>query len=139
MKKSQLSLSAIATSLIALLLSLSGVSVVNAQEMDHSRPSVPSSHLTVRGLDGKTITISPDELGALPHKTVAVFNAHTKANEKYSGVALADLLAKIDVPLGEKVKGRLFMIAIIAEGTDSYRVLYSLAEVDPAIDRKSVV
>jgi hypothetical protein len=138
-KKSQPSLPAIATSLVALLLSLSGVSVVDAQEMDHSRPSVPSSHLTVRGLDGKTLTISPDELGALPHKTVAVFNAHTKANEKYSGVVLADLLAKIDVPLGEKVKGRLFMIAIIAEGTDSYRVLYSLAEVDPAIHTGDVI
>jgi hypothetical protein len=107
--------------------------------MDHSSPSVPSNHLTVRGLDGKTLTLSPDELVALPHKTVAVFNAHTKANEKYSGVALADLLAKVDVPLGEKVKGRLFMTAVIAEGTDNYRVLYSLAEVDPAIHTGDVI
>ena len=35
--------------------------------------------------------------------------------------------------LGEKVRGKLFMIAVVAEGTDKYSVLYSLAEIDPSI------
>jgi hypothetical protein len=119
-------------------LSIDGLPLYS-QEMDHSRPTVPSSQLTIRGLDGKSITLTPDDLAAMPHKTVSVYNEHTKANEKYSGVSLVKLLAKVNVPLGEKVRGKLFMTAVIAEGTDKYRVLYALAEVDPSIHTGDVL
>jgi hypothetical protein len=107
--------------------------------MEHSAPSTPSTHLTIKTYEGKTLTLSPDELAALPHKSVSVFNAHSKANETYSGVPLADLLSKVGVPLGENVRGKLFMIGVVAEGMDNYRVLYSLAEVDPAIHTGDVI
>jgi hypothetical protein len=107
--------------------------------MEHSTPSVPSTRLTIRTYDGKTLILSPEELAALPHKSVAVFNAHSKANETYSGVVLADLLSKAGVPRGESIRGKLFMIGIIATGSDSYSVLYSLAEVDPAIHTGDVI
>jgi hypothetical protein len=109
------------------------------QEMEHHRPSTPSTRLTLRGLDGKTVNISPEELAALPHKTVSVFNSHTKSNEKYSGVVLSDLLVRVGAPQGENVKGKLFMIGVIAEGTDGYSVLYALAEVDPTIHLGDVI
>ena len=112
-----------------------GQAVAFAQQTEHSAPSVPSTQLTIRTYDGKTLTLSPTDLAALPHKSVAVFNVHSKANETYSGVPLADLLSKVGVPLGESVRGKLFLIGIVAQGTDSYGVLYSLAEVDPAIHR----
>jgi hypothetical protein len=124
----------------ALALMLSGLRpAVFAQQMEHSAPSVPSTQLTIRTYDGKTLTLSPSDLAALPHKSVAVFNAHSKANETYSGVPLADLLSKVGVPLGESVRGKLFLIGIVAQGTDSYGVLYSLAEVDPAIHTGDVI
>ena len=107
--------------------------------MEHSAPSAPSTHLTIKTYEGKTLTLSPDELAALPHKSVSVFNAHSKANETYSGVTLADLLSKVGVPLGENVRGKLFMVGVVAEGMDNYRVLYSLAEVDPAIHTGDVI
>jgi hypothetical protein len=83
--------------------------------------------------------LSPEEFSALPHKTVSVFNSQSKANEKYSGVPLTDLLAKVGVPLGEKVKGKLFLTGVVAEGTDNYDVLYALAEVDPTIHAGDVI
>jgi len=129
-----------AFALPALTLILCGLQpAVFAQQMEHSAPSVPSTQLTIRTYDGKTLTLSPTDLAALPHKSVAVFNAHTKANETYSGVPLADLLSKAGVPLGESVRGKLFLIGIVAQGTDSYGVLYSLAEVDPAIHTGDVI
>jgi hypothetical protein len=70
---------------------------------------------------------------------VAVFNAHTKAQEQYAGVPLADLLAKVGVPAGEDVRGKLFLVGIVALGADGYGVLYSLAEVDPAIHTGEVI
>jgi hypothetical protein len=110
-----------------------------AQQMEHSAPASPSTQLTIKTYEGKTLTLSPSELAALPHKTVAVFNAHTKAQEQYAGVPLADLLAKVGVPSGEDVRGKLFLLGIVASGTDGYGVLYSLAEVDPAIHTGEVI
>jgi hypothetical protein len=107
--------------------------------MEHAAPSTPSTQLTIKTYDGKTLNFTPDEFAALPHKSVAVFNAHTKTNETYSGVMLADLLGKASVPLGESVRGKLFMIGVVAEGMDNYSVLYSLAEVDPSIHTGDVI
>lgn len=110
-----------------------------AQEMHHGSPSIPSSSLTLRTSTGKTVTMGADDLAALPHKSVTVFNAHSKVNETYSGVVLSDLLTKLQVPQGEQVKGALFLTGVIAEGTDGYKVLYSLAEVDPTIHKGDVI
>ena len=116
----------------------SGAAVVAAQQMEHSAPS-PSTHLTIKTYEGKTLTLSPEELAALPHKSVSVFNAHSKANETYSGVPLADLLSKVGVPLGESVRGKVFLTGVVASGVDGYGVLYSLAEVDPSIHTGDVI
>jgi hypothetical protein len=113
--------------------------MARAQEMGHHQAGTPSTQLTIHGIDGKSTTLTPEELAAIPHKTVSVFNSHTKSNESYSGVALADLLAKVGVPQGENVKGKVFMTAVVAEGTDKYSVLFALAEVDPSIHTGDVI
>jgi hypothetical protein len=105
----------------------------SAQQMAHHEPSALSTELALRGLDGKTIILSPTDLAAMPHKTVTVMNHHTNANESYSGVALSDLLAKVGAPQGSDVKGKLFMIGVVATGTDKYSVLFAIAETDPTI------
>jgi hypothetical protein len=130
--------SAFAIPALALTL-LAGQPALVAQQMEHSATPTPSTHLTISTYEGKTLNFGPDELAALPHKQVAVFNAHSKANETYSGVLLADLLSKAGVPLGESVRGKLFMIGIVAQGMDNYSVLYSLAEVDPSIHTGDVI
>jgi hypothetical protein len=108
-----------AVPVLALMLCV-GMRAAVAQQMEHSAPTTPSTRLTIKTYDGKTLTLTPEELAALPHKSVSVFNAHSKTNETYSGVPLADLLSKAGVPLGESVRGKLFMIGIIAAGMDGY-------------------
>ena len=100
-------------------------------DMQHTA-AAPSTALKVTGLDGKETTYSVADLKAMPHKTVAVYNEHAKTNESYSGVALTDLLAKAGAPTGEKLRGKGFLIYVVAEGTDHYKVVYSLDETDPA-------
>ena len=105
----------------------------------HAKPAVPSTQLVIHGLDEKSATFTPEEFAALPHKSVSVFNAHSKANESYSGVPLTDLLAKVGVPTGENVRGKLFLSGVVALGTDGYSVLFALAEVDPSIHTGDVI
>ncbi len=120
--------------------SLCGIDVrVVAQQMEHGAPSTPSAQLTIKTYEGKISILSPADLAALPHKQVTVLNGHTKANETYAGVPLGDLLSKAGVPSGEAVRGKLFLIGIVAQGTDGYGVLYSLGEVDPTIHTGEVI
>jgi len=102
-----------------------------APEVHVHAKSAPSTVLTVTGLDGKTAAYSAADLKALTHKSITVYNEHAKANEIYSGVPLTDLLAKANVPAGPALRGKLFLLYVLAEGTDHYRVLYSLDETDP--------
>jgi hypothetical protein len=120
------------------LLPCAAIPNLAAQEMHHHAPAIPSANLTI-AYQGKTLTFSPADLATLPHTTVTVFNAHTKTTETYSGVPLAALLEKLGVPQGEKVRGLLFLTGVIAEGTDGYKVFFSLAETDPSIHTGQVL
>lgn len=88
--------------------------------------------LDLSGPDGHHISLTADDLHSLPHTTVHVHNPHTSADETYEGVELSLLLARLDAPLGTKLHGKALAMYIVAEGTDHYRAVYSLAEVDPA-------
>lgn len=121
-----------------LLLAGSAAPRITAQKMRHRAPAPRSTTLTLV-YKGESLAFSPAQFAALPHVTVTVYNAHTRARETYSGVPLATLLARLDVPQGEKVRGRLFMTGVVAEGTDGYQVLYALAEVDPTIHTGQVL
>jgi hypothetical protein len=105
----------------------------------HAMAAQPSDHLDLHGLDGSTFHITPAELKVMPHKTISVFNAHIKKQESYSGVPLADLLLKVHAPVGDALKGKLFATGVLAEGTDGYKVLYSIAEVDPVMHTGDVI
>ncbi|WP_263409694.1 molybdopterin-binding protein [Terriglobus tenax] len=120
-------------SCLALVLTLASLPVLaqSAQPMAHA-PASASTSLTITGPGGKVLKLSPEDLKAMPHKTAEVFNEHAKAKESYSGVPLSDLLKQVDAPTGEKLRGKLYLLGVIAEGADHYRVLYSLAETDPA-------
>jgi hypothetical protein len=89
--------------------------------------------------DGRHITLSADALQSLPQQTVRVHNPHTKTDETYQGVELSLLLARLDAPLGPKLRGKALSMYVVAEGTDKYRALYSLAEVDPSFHTGTVI
>ena len=80
---------------------------------------------------------TPEQLAALPHTTVSVYNEHVKANQTYSGVPLMDLLAKTGVP--EKPAGKDLRLYIVAEGSDGYKVVYSIGEVAPDVHNATVI
>ncbi len=88
--------------------------------------------LLTAGTNHAPVSISLMEFRALPHVTITVHNAHINADETYSGVPLAALLAKLDAPLGEHLRGKALASYIVASGSDGYSVVLSIAEVDPS-------
>jgi len=55
------------------------------------------------------------------------------AMQHYEGVRPSDLSAKAGVPLGDKLRGRAMAIYVLAQASDWYAVLYSVAELEPAM------
>jgi hypothetical protein len=86
--------------------------------------------LELNGPGGQHVTISAADIQSLPRKTVQVHNAHSGATETYQGVELSLLLTRLDAPLEQKLRGKALAMYVVAEGSDKYRALYSLAEVD---------
>ena len=76
-------------------------------------------------------SVSLDALKALPHKTVTIHNPHENADETYSGVALLDLLKQVGAPTGKDVHGKALAGYVVATGSDGYKAVLALAEVEP--------
>ena len=108
----------------------------SGMEMGHGKPVIPTGPLKISFGD-KSAEWTSATLAALPHKTLTLFNEHTKKNETYSGVALIDLLTKLGVP--DKPHGKEFRLYLEAEGADGYVVVYSVAEVTPDVHDGTVI
>lgn len=83
--------------------------------------------------------LKPAELKAMPRTTITVHNEHSKADETYMGVRVADLLAKMGVPLGKELRGIALSSYLVAVGSDGYEALIALTEVDPSFHTGEVI
>jgi hypothetical protein len=75
----------------------------------------------------------------MPQQSVSLVNPHTKTSEKYEGVLLADLLAKLNTPSGDKLRGDELRDYVEVTGRDGYKVIFALAEVAPAFQDNKVL
>ncbi len=85
------------------------------------------------------VSYSRADLQSMPRTTIKIHNAHTNADETYSGVRLADLLAPLGVPLGKDLRGPALSLSILATGADHYQAVLALAELDPAFQPGEVI
>jgi len=91
--------------------------------------AIPSTSLTLTVKD-KSTTFTVANLKAMPQKTVKVHNAHSNADESYTGVLLSDLLAKAGFVADKTTQQTMLHSIVRAEGTDKYWVVYSATEVE---------
>lgn len=102
--------------------------LASPQESAHPKDAL----LLTAGGNHAPVSISLADFRAMTHVTITVHNAHADADETYSGVPLAALLAKLDAPLGEHLRGKALASYIVASGSDGYSVVLSIAEADPS-------
>jgi hypothetical protein len=89
--------------------------------------------------DHKSVVLSAGELKAISHISVTIHNSHTNTDEIYSGVRLSDLLAKIGTPLGTELRGKALASYVVATGSDGYKAVLALGEVDPTLHAGEVL
>jgi hypothetical protein len=95
--------------------------------------------ITIAGLDGNKLTITLDQLRQMPQQSATINNPHTKSIEKYEGVLLTDLLAKIAAPSGDRLHGDEMRDYVEVTGRDGYSAVFALAELDPAFQDNKVL
>jgi len=113
--------------------------LARAQAPAGGKPATGADHLSIGGDVPKPFTLSLDELRALPHVTIQVMNEHERKQETYEGVPIVDLLKRAGAPQGEQIRGALMTTYVIAEGSDGYRALFSLAELDRGFEDSGVI
>jgi hypothetical protein len=92
--------------------------------------------LVVQGIGGTSATLSVSDLSKLPQQTVKVTDHGTPAT--FEGVLLTDVLAKVDLPLGEKFHSTGASYYMVVEAMDGYRATFAWAELDSGFMDKSV-
>lgn len=102
----------------------------------HSHPMIPAGPLKII-VGAQSATFTPQQLAALPHTTITVYNGHAKVNQTYSGVPLINLLTPLGVT--DKPRGKALRQYIEAIGSDSYMVVYSSGEIAPDIHDGTVI
>jgi DMSO/TMAO reductase YedYZ molybdopterin-dependent catalytic subunit len=102
-----------------------------------SPPAV--AELRITGAVSTPLVLTVADLKKMPRKTLTVMNPHDKKKETYEGVLLEELFAKAGVPQGEQLRGASMATYVLAEATDGYRVVFSLAELDSGILESEVI
>jgi hypothetical protein len=104
--------------------------------MEQNKTPLPAGAMRI-AFAGKSADWTPAKLAALPHQTVTVYNEHAKANETYSGVPLIELLTRLGVP--SKPHGKDLNFYLVAVGSDGYKAIYSVGEVNPDVHDATVI
>jgi hypothetical protein len=78
----------------------------------------------------KPLTLKLADLAAMPRATITVKQPDGRG-VTHEGVLVAELLKRAGAPLGKALRGDAMATYVIASATDGYRVIFSLAELDP--------
>jgi DMSO/TMAO reductase YedYZ molybdopterin-dependent catalytic subunit len=96
-----------------------------------------AASVAVSGAVKTPLTLSARDLLNLP-RSEATVNEHGKP-VNYEGVLVSEILKKAGAPVGEELRGKALATYVLATGSDGYQVVYSLAELDPALTQAKVL
>jgi len=110
------------------LLILSAATLAQTRPATAPAPSAPAG-LLVTGAVSQDLKLTLDDLKKLPRKSVST-KGHDDQMHQYDGVPIGAVLAKAGVPQGSALRGKSMALTVVAEGSDGYRAVFSLAELD---------
>lgn len=104
----------------------------------HSTTNPAPTSLLVEMEGGKSLRLSLADIAKLPHEKVRATERDGTTAE-YSGVPLGKILAAVDAPLGDSLRGPNLALYIVAQGADHYEATYSIVEADPAFGDRHIL
>jgi DMSO/TMAO reductase YedYZ molybdopterin-dependent catalytic subunit len=129
---------AIRVSLLSIL-NISLVLIAARVPVAFAQTAPATAELRIGGAVSTPLVLTLADLKNMPRKKLSVVNPHDKKTEAYEGVLLEDLLRKAGVPQGENLRGPSMATYVLAEASDGYRVVFSLAELDSGIIESDVI
>jgi DMSO/TMAO reductase YedYZ molybdopterin-dependent catalytic subunit len=97
-----------------------------------------SATLAVAGDVRTPLTLALDDLKAMPRTHVEVKDEKGTL-VKYDGVLVEEILKRAGAPLGAELRGPALSTYVLASATDGYQVVFSLAELDPALTASEII
>ena len=94
--------------------------------------------LKVTGDVRTPLTLSPDELKAMPRAKVEVKDEDGRL-VSYEGVLVGEILKRAGAALGGELRGNAVATYVVASASDGYQVVFSLAELDPAFTGSQII
>jgi hypothetical protein len=108
---------------VAMVLVFTGV----ARAQTPATPDV--AVLVVNGEVKQELRLNSADFKALP-RTKVTAKGHDGVSHEYEGATLQSLLAKAGVPQGHEIRGKDMTLVVVADASDKYRAVFSLAELD---------
>jgi len=99
---------------------------------------VQEATLVVKPISGPALTLRARDFARLPQVKVSAKDHEGKSHE-YAGVNLHDVLTQAGVPTGHDLRGKEMADFAVVEASDGYRVVFSLAELDPDVGNTQVI
>lgn len=93
--------------------------------------------LQVVNAEGHSTAFTAAQISSLPHVTVNVSDHDTPA--QFEGVPLSSLLSAAGIQLGDALRGPRLTEALVVGAADGYKVVFALAEVDPAFAVREII
>ena len=120
---------------IAVVLALALVARTFAQA---PAPAAGATGVLTVGGDVKTpLSLTPDDLKAMPRTTVTVSEEGREV--KYDGVLVGEVLKRAGAPVGRDMTGGAVASYVLAKAKDGYQVVFSLPELDPAFTPNEII
>jgi DMSO/TMAO reductase YedYZ molybdopterin-dependent catalytic subunit len=92
----------------------------------------------IAGAVAHRLELTAADLAAMPRRSVTASAHHLTGT--WEGVEVRELLTSAGVPAGEALRGLALATAVTVTGADGYRVVFGIAEFDPAFtDRVAIL
>ncbi|HEY0784319.1 MAG TPA: molybdopterin-dependent oxidoreductase [Acidobacteriaceae bacterium] len=115
---------------VAALPALAQMGSMTTPPLSNLPASAAGATLAIIGPNSQSV-LPGEMIKTMPHQNVTLENAHTHATETYSGVRLLDLLLPAGAPTGKDVHGGALSDYVVATGSDGYKAVLALAEIEP--------
>jgi len=98
---------------------------------------VSAQTLQITEGQGHVTSITPEQLAKMPHVTVDTKDHDAPA--QFEGVPMAAVLGAAGVTMGDTLRGPRLTEALLVEAADGYKVVFALAEFDPAFATREII